>query len=148
MSYRVRTAEAYKIHIVYNVLIEPIVSVRDQKEVSVFRCDFTTLPVEMPAAKRSSHLVIDTGVAYSWTVSQLQDLLYGTESADGRLLTPAEILEIFEDNSIVRVTDHGDGSFTVSGPDYAVYMLDETTFGIDWPSAVYIDEDTYTVRSL
>jgi hypothetical protein len=65
-----------------------------------------------------------------------------------RLPDPQEIFDIFEANSILRVVDNGDGTFTVTGPDDAITMLDDTTFEIDWPSVVVIDSNTYEISSL
>lgn len=147
-SYRVRTAKGYRIHLVYNALLTPIATTREQLGPSTLSASFTTLPTEIPTSSPGSHLFVDTGVAYSWTVAAVERILYGDEFSDSRLPSPAEILTIFEENSIVRVFDHGDGSFSVDGPDSAVYMLDSTSFAVNWPSAVYIDSDTYTIHSL
>jgi hypothetical protein len=148
LSYRVMTDKAYRIHLVYNVLLGPPSITWGQRDVSSYRWNFTTVPVEVFGALPSAHLVVDTGVAYSWTVAALEDVLYGTDSAAPRMPTPTEIFEIFEENAILRIIDHGDGTWTAIGPDSVVSMIDATTFEIDWPSANYIDAVTYTVSSL
>ena len=148
LSYRVPTQTRYKIHLVYNVRFSPEGILRKQSETASFSWNFTTKPVSVPEAKASAHLIVDTDKAYSWTVSSLEDLLYGNESGAPRLPSPAEVFEVFEENSILRVIDNGDGTFTVDGPDSAIQMLDLTTFQIDWPSAIYIDASTYKISSL
>lgn len=144
LSYRTET----KLHILYNVLVSPSPSANEQRETGIFSWPFTTRPIQMPEGQRSAHLVIDTSIAYSWTVTALEEILYGSSAEDARLPDPTEVLAIFEDNSILQVIDHGDGSFTVTGPDDAITMLDETTFQITWPSATYLDAETYTIHSL
>lgn len=147
MSYRGGVPGNQKIHLVYNVRLAP--SAFDyQKESDLFRWDFTSLPVPVPEAARSAHLIVDSSVAYSSTLSQLENVLYGTEAEAPRLPTPAEVFAIFEENAILKVTDHGDGTFSVEGPDTVITMLDSTTFQIDWPSVVIIDADNYKISSL
>lgn len=144
MSYRV----ASKIHILYNVLVSPSPSARVQNETEIFSWPFTTKPIEMPEGHLSAQFVIDCDLAYSWTVEALEAVLYGSDAEASRLPTPQEVFDIFEENSILQVIDHGDGSFTVTGPDEAIQMLDATSFQITWPSAEYVDAETYTIHSL
>lgn len=148
LTYRTQSAHGHRIHILYNVLTEPLVQQHQQTEVSSLMWSFSTTAVSVPGCRPSSHLIIDTTNAYSETVLALEDLLYGTESSEAHLPTPDEIFEVFEENSILRVVDHGDGTFTVTGPDAAIQMLNPTTFEITWPTAVYVNESTYTIRSL
>lgn len=143
-SYRVGS----KIHLVYNLLLQATESNFEQTNALVYSWGFSTKPVAFPEIPRMSHMVIDTSIAYPQTVSDFEETLYGAEGMFPRFPTPAEVLEIFEVNSILRVYDNGDGSFTVEGPDEAIVMLDPTTFEITWPSAIYIDSETYTIRSL
>jgi hypothetical protein len=137
---------------VYNVVVSPSVYIYQQTDSESYSWDFTSLPVEIPlswyGAVRTAHLIIDADVAYIETLAALEDVLYGTDEEDPRLPFPEEVFQIFEDHSILIVTDNGDGTFTVTGPDSAIIMLDPDTFQITWPSAVYIDADTYTIHSL
>lgn len=147
LSYRIRTAASYKIHLVYNVGLTPTKHDYIQTEPSTFSWDFTTLPVAIPNARPSAHLIIDPTMAYPSTIQDLEDVLYGAAFSIPRMPTPAEVFDIFEANSIVRIIDHGDGTWTATGPDNVISMLDATTFQIDWPSAVYVDNETYTIHS-
>lgn len=144
MTYRV----ANKIHILYGVLVSPAPSARAQNETEMFNWPFTTKPIDMIDGRRSSQLIIDCDLAYSWTVEALETVLYGSDAEAPRLPTPQEVFDIFEENSILQVIDHGDGSFTVTGPDEAIQMLDATSFQITWPSVEYVDAETYTIHSL
>lgn len=144
LSYRVGD----KIHLVYNILVGPTTLNSQQLDTEPFSWDFTSLPVSVPGVRMSAHLVVDASKAYSWTIASLEDILYGSESTTPRLPLPEEVLNIFDINSILKVTNNGDGSFTVEGPDDVIQMLDPTTFQITWPSAVYINGESYTLSSL
>jgi hypothetical protein len=142
------TATGYKIHLVYNAVVKPSSVVYSNDAAATFKWDFTSIPVLIPDVALSAHFVIESSTAYSSTVAEIEDLLYGTESTDARLPSPSEIFEVFEKHSILRIIDNGDGSWTAIGPASAIVMLDSTTFQITWPSAVYIDAESYTIRSL
>jgi hypothetical protein len=148
LSYRVKTADSYKIHLVYNILVSPTTHMYEQEDTIPFSWDFTTTPAPFPQARPTAHFVIEASDAYSWTLEALENVLYGDESTPPTMPSPLGILDIFEENSILQIIDHGDGTWTAIGPDDVVSMLDATTFQIDWPSAVYIDATSYTVRSL
>jgi len=151
-SYRVLTAGQYKLHLVYNAIFAPSARVYDQSANVLYSWDFTTLPVVVQGGwvetGRTAHLVVSADTAYSSAVSDLEDVLYGTATSDPHLPTPDEVLAIFEANSILQIIDNGDGTWTAIGPDDAITMLDVNTFQIDWPSAVYIDANFYTIHSL
>jgi len=148
LSYRVMNEDNYKIHLVYNISISPPGISRKQFESDTFKWDFTTKPVVIPGAKMSAHLIIDSSKAYPWTVKDLEDILYGSDSQSSQLPSPQEVLDIFEINSILRVIDNGDGTATISGPDEVIQMINTTTYKISWPSVVQIDPVTYTISSL
>lgn len=148
LSYRVGAGKNHKIHLVYNVLVAPSSFDNHMVEAQPFNWSFTTIPVEAPEGLHGAHLIVDTAFAYPSTIADLEDILYGTEESLPRLPLPDEVLEIFEENSILRVIDNGDGTFTVIGPDEAVVMLDADSWEITWPSAVYIDAFSYTLSSL
>ena len=142
----------YKIHLVYNALASPTErsykSLGESEEAILFSWGISTKPILIPGASVSSHLVVDTTKAHASTVAALEDILYGTEEILPTLPSPNAILDLFEANSILTVTDNGDGTFTVTGPDEAIQMLDPTTFQISWESAVVIDETSYRISSL
>jgi hypothetical protein len=148
LSYRVMSGSSYKLHLVYNVQISPGGISREQRGTEPFSWDFTTKPVGIPDGMMGSHLIVDSDKAYPWTVEAIEGVLYGSESESPRLLTPQEVFEIFEENSFLRVVDNGDGTFSITGPDEVVLMLTTDEWEVTWPSAEYIDADSYTVQSL
>jgi hypothetical protein len=148
MSYRVETGDSHKIHLVYKALLAPASREYVQRDSSIFSWEFTTRPQFIDGRQATAHLIIDTAVAYTETVAEIEEFLYGSDTEMARLPTPEELLGIFERNARLKVVDNGDGTFTVTGPDEAIQMLDPTTFQITWPSAVYIDPESYTISSL
>lgn len=144
---------AYRIHVVYNALAMPTqmdtsTINSDGLDVTPFSWGISTTPIEIPGAKPAAHLIIDTSIAYPAAVQAIEDVLYGVDGVDPRLPEPQELLDILERFAILVIIDHGDGTWTAIGPDDVVYMIDDTTFEINWPSAVYLDADTYKVSSL
>ena len=141
----------YLIHLVYNATVFP--DDREHATVSsdlnpfVFKWNFRTAPTEF-GRLIGSHLIINSRVVHDHTLEALEDILYGTDESDPRMPTPEEILELFESGSTLRITDHGDGTWTAEGPESAIEMISETMFMITWPSAIYLSSDTYEINSL
>lgn len=151
MSYRVKTEHGYLIHLVYNCTVAPA-SVNykthgDTPDPTIFDWTVTTQPMDVPGDRQASHIIIDSTKVYDWVLEGLEALLYGNENTIPQLPTPTEILELIEHTAILTITDNGDGTWEAEGPDDVVYMVDDSTFEIDWISAEYIDDVTYTVQT-
>lgn len=151
-SYRTLTDKGYKLHLVYNATAKPssksYSTADDSTEAMKFSWSLTAAPVEVPDAKESSHFVVDSTLTYSWVLTRLESLLYGSETGDAKFPTVDELIAIFEEGSILRITDHGDGTFTATGPDDVVKMLDSITWKIEWSSVVPLGNETYQISSL
>lgn len=142
----------YKLHIVYNALASPSdrsnQTVTEDVELSTFSWNITTKPRPVQGASYSSHIVMDTRTTWPWVVEAVENLLYGTEDTPPTLPSPEELIALFKDNALLKITDNGDGTWTAEGPDEAIQMISASEFQISWPSATYIDEDSYTISSL
>ena len=147
MSYRTTIENESLLHLVYNILVAPSDTSWKHETPVEFSWDFTTRPTNVPEFKASSHIVVHTGISNQDALATLEDILYGSEVAVARMPSVAEVKTIFEAYAQLVVVDNGDGSFTVTGPDSAITMLDATTFQIDWPSAIYIYSDTYRIST-
>ena len=95
-----------------------------------------------------SHVVVYLERANPSAVAELESFLYGTDSEDPRWPSIAWVVESFEARTILRVIDHGDGTWTAIGPPEAIKMVSPTEFEISWPSATPIDGASYTISSL
>lgn len=146
---------AYKIHILYNALAGPSEktheTLNDETDPSTFSWEISTRPVKFEDAafgvKYGAHLVLDSRVVYPWALEVVENVLYGTETTEARLPTPQELLALFVDNALMKVTDNGDGTFTVVGPDQAITTAGDM-FTINWESVVPINEDEVRISSL
>lgn len=142
----------YKLHLVYNAIFtsqnREYLSISEEDDTTRFNWDISTTPIAVPNARPSSHFIVDSTKVYPGIMDEIELILYGEDVVDPRMPSVPELLNFFEDNAILKITNHGDGTWTADGPDDVVYMLDETTFEIDWESVVYINEETYSVRSL
>lgn len=146
----------YKIHLVYNALAAPSNrtnnSFSDSPELSTLSWFISAVPpiLSGEAFKPSAHFVVDSRFTPGEILAELEDILYGDVSADARFPSQAEVLGLFEANAILRVTDNGDGTFTVEGPDTAITDdgSGDGSFSITYPSAIFIDAVSYTISSL
>lgn len=142
----------YKLHLVYNAIAFPDSSIYatlgDASDLSTFSWSLSTKPFHVPGFRATSHLVIDSTKVYAWVIPLIENLLYGTDSQNPKLPAITEVLELFEKNTLLRIIDHGDGTWSAIGSDDIISMIDSTTFQISWPTAVYIDEVSYRISSL
>lgn len=140
-----------ELHLVYNALLatsdQAYDTIKQTAEPSIFTWNLVTTPVKIPGFKATSHLIIDLDSTYSTVLAGVENVLYGTDSTEARLPSILELLDIFEQGSVVRIVDHGDGSWSAIGPDAYVHMIDANSFEIISPTAVYLDDHTYRISS-
>ena len=141
-----------EIHLVYQATIAPstdkYASVADNVDTLAFSWNFTTVPQDVDTARPTAHLVVALDYADPATISDFEAMLYGDDDNDPFLPDPGTVVDLFESHTTVRITDNGDGTWTASGPDTAVFLTDSTHIEINWPSAVFIDANTYRIYSL
>jgi hypothetical protein len=110
MSYRTKVGNdlnpeaGFKIHLVYGALAAPsekaYATINDSPEPIGFSWDFSTTPVEVGTIdgvdyKPSATLVIDSTEVEAAALTNLLDMLYGTEGTDPELPQPAEVIALF-----------------------------------------------------
>lgn len=143
---------SYKLHIVYDVRVIftelPHTTISDTISPDMFTMTMTTTPSVLRGFKPSSHFIIDTSKTHPWVLEELEKVLYGTDGQDPRLPTTEELRDIFEDGSILTITDHGDGTWTADGPSDVIQMIDDTTFSITAGSVIFLDLTTFQVSSM
>lgn len=153
LSYRVTLDQGYELHIVYNVRArfrdESWDSLSNNIAGTLFLWDLASVPVQIDDIRASAHLVINSNHADPEALALIENTIYGTNTSDPIMLSLEQILAIFEAHAIFVVVDHGDGTWTATGPDDWFEMLDSTTFQIDVPYEVahYLDASTYTLRT-
>lgn len=150
-SYRTQLGpDAHRIHLVYNVLVRD--DQRDWKTIaerpdpSLFGWDIYSASEPVPGAGPGSHLTMEAPRDPT-VLNEIEDILYGTETTEPRMPDPAEIIELYEAATLLRITYNGDGTYTATGPDDMVQVLADGSFQINAPSAFLLNEDIFVVNS-
>ena len=95
------TDYGYKIHIVYGAKAKPSgrdnATVNDSPEAITLSWECSTTPVDVPGGKPTAHLVIDSTKTDAGKLASLEKLLYGSETADPKFPTIAEVIELMKD---------------------------------------------------
>ncbi len=92
------TDAGYKIHLVYNATakISDFVNqtAGDNPGVSPYSWEISAIPEVIPLHAPTSHFVVDSRKISSTLLRRLEDILYGTDSDDPRLITVSELLSL------------------------------------------------------
>lgn len=139
---------AYRLHLVYNAIAGPsqrsYVSMGGSADNAAYSWPVTACPPAMDAYRPTPHIVIESLDTPAELMTAIEDILYGTAEVAPRLPTPQEIFDL---GFGITVTDNGDGTFTISGPDEFVYLTDPDEWEVISPNAIFLDADTYTISS-
>jgi hypothetical protein len=142
---------AYKLHVVYNALVSPSErsnsTIGDAVDPDEFSWKVTCKPPLMPGYKPTAHVILDTRTTDASVMTAIEDILYGTDEDQARIPTVEELIEAYDAISTLTITDNGDGTWTATAPFDVIRMLDSETFEITSPTAIFIDEETYTISS-
>lgn len=142
---------AYKLHLIYNVLAAPsnraFKTTGGNTQVDDFSWVLTSLPPVQAGYQRSSHIILDSRVLDPSILSAIEDIVYGSGSASSRLPELTELADLIDTGNVLIVTDNGDGTYSMTAPVGSLYMLDSSIFQLTWPTAVFVDANTYTVTS-
>lgn len=153
LSWRVMVGpgDDYEIHLLYSAKASPTglthKTFGGSSDAETMSWSISTRPIIFNSMS-ISHLIIGSYDLRPGALAELEETLYGGFITDPRLPDIQDILDIVEKHAIFKVTDNGDGTATISGPDDAVYALDATTWRLDWSSVVQIVGETYRLSSL
>jgi len=90
---------AYKIHLVYNALAAPTsrayATIGGATDPVKLSWSITTKPPGITGFRPTAHLVIDSRTTDPEVLSDVEDLLYGTDSTDASLPTPDDLIALF-----------------------------------------------------
>lgn len=141
----------YKIHIVYNALAEPsnntYNSIGEDIDPIEFSWSVVTKPPLTAGHRRTSHVVIDSRTTDRNVMRTVEDALYGSDENLPYLPTFDQLIELYDAFFVFVVTDNGDRTYTVSGPDEAITEFGDFYLEFDWPTVVEVDPVTYTISS-
>lgn len=149
LSYQTGDDKTGRIHLVYNAVAIPTdlewLSISDKVDPTLFKWVLKTKPISFTGIKSTPHFFIDLSVVPESLISELKDILYGTDSTPARLPSLLEIYNILQEGTLFTVIDNGDGTWTMIGPDEFVEYLDPDTFEITWGLIDVIDANTYEI---
>ena len=85
----------YKIHLIYGALAKPTqknyATINDNPEAITFSWELSTTPVAVPNMRPTACITIDSTKVGSDKLKKIEDKLYGTESEEATLPTPAAL---------------------------------------------------------
>lgn len=88
----------YKLHLVYNALAAPSEkahsTTNESPDAMTLSWELSTTPVEVPGAKATACLTIDSTKTEAAKLTALKDILFGSENNEARLPLPAEVITI------------------------------------------------------
>lgn len=139
------------LYLVYNPLLylntSSYATDSDSTSVTTFELNGTSKPTKLRSLL-TSRLLVDLATASPSAVTQLTEILYGTDTNEPRWPSIEEVEEVFESNTLLRIIDHGDGTWSAIGPDSAIKMVSPTEFEITWPSAIPLTPTSFRISSL
>jgi hypothetical protein len=99
----------YKIHLVYNALAAPsekqYTTYGESSDPSSLSWSLTTLPPSLTGMKPTAHFVIDSRTTPDGLLEAIEDILYGSPSADSRLPLVSELISMFQSQGPLRRTN-------------------------------------------
>lgn len=91
-------AYGYKLHLIYGAQASPseksYETINDSPDAITFSWELNTTPVDVPNLKPTASLVIDSTKVDATKLAALEEILYGSETAEARLPLPAEVAQI------------------------------------------------------
>lgn len=144
--------QAYKIHLLYNVLAIPSTKVYQTLSLDVDPADFeweiSALPEEIAGFRPTAHVIIDSRKLDPYLLLDIEELLYGSATQDPVLPSLVGLITYVQKWGRLVITNNLDGTWTASSPVPGVIeMLDADTFQITTDTATYLDADTYEISS-
>lgn len=141
----------YKIHILYN--LTAVASDTDYETLSddidpiEFKWALSSRTERLDGYAPTAHVIFDSRYLSQVRMDRLEEILYGTETSDPWLPSLSVLYELIDNAYLVTIVDNGNGTWTATGPNDLITMLDATTFEIESDGVTIIDPDTYTIES-
>lgn len=146
-SYREKTRASYRIHILYNVKLQPNDKAYIYDEATVATYSFVAKPVLLSRMRPASHFIIDAPAMDPLLLMELEERLYGSVAIDAYIPDIETLLSLFPKDNVIIVTDFGDGRFEIEAPDHILQMVAADTFEIDHDDVKLVGDGAYTVES-
>lgn len=92
--------DGYIIHLVWGATAKPseqdYETVNENPDAMEFSWECDTVPVTVEGFKPIAHMEINSLKVDAGKLKQLEDMLYGTDSAESKLPTPKEVIDLFQ----------------------------------------------------
>ena len=142
----------YKIHLLYNLTAIPsqksFQSFSNDPNVTMFEWSITGIPGEVSGFRPTAHIVFDTRFMGPLLLEDIENTLYGDDLNAANLPTISTLTSFISAWVIIRIIDNGDGTWTATGPNNLITILNATTFQIIQANAEYLDANTYVISDL
>lgn len=137
----------YKLHLIYNALAQPSSrnnqTLNDNPEPNTLSWDITTAPPRMMGYAPTAHMVVDSTKTPPEMLSNLENILYGTDINPPKLPSQIEMLAFFGAYVPFTVTDLGAGEYSAQGT--AVAIATPATFTIFHESVTNNGDGSFTI---
>lgn len=156
LTYRTRIGNdvdldlGYKIHLLYNLTVisdaKAYNTIANQVDPITFSWTVNGVPIVVPRFRPTAHIILDTTQLPDGAIEAIEDILYGTDITNPRLLEVEELLDLADGvASAIHIVDNGDDTWTATGPATLITMTDESEFQIAEVNSTVVDPDTYSI---
>lgn len=149
-SYR-SGGESGKLHIVYNILAtcsdSSYSAIDSNISYEAFSFEFFTTPTQSKDWVPTAHFIIDLDKIYPGVSTTIDDILYGSDSRIPYLPNPIDLHDLFYDASLFRVTDNGNGTWTVVAPDSGAHLIGSDIYELSWESVEILNDDEFQMKT-
>lgn len=158
LSYRTRVGNDVDadagdyIHLFYNLTVKAkdksYQTTTDNISPEEFEWDISGIAEEVAGFSPTAHITINTSTVDPTLLASIEEILYGSDSADASLISMTALLTMigFPDLLAIKIVDNGDGSWTAIVDD-SLITVGADYFEIENANAFMIDSDTYRVSS-
>jgi hypothetical protein len=141
------------IHIFYNLTVKlkdrSYQTIGDSISPEDFEWDISGISEDVSGFSPTCHITINTSTIESGLLEDIEEILYGSESADASLISMQALLTLigYPELLAIKIIDNGDGSWTALVYDEDLATVGSGEFEIDNANAYMVDSDTYRVSS-
>jgi hypothetical protein len=142
----------YKIHILYDLTAIPTTRTYETMGSTVnpseFEWQITGIPRQLSGFKPTAYLIVDSRKVSSWFLSDLEEVLYGSDDTDPFLPAMESLAAYIRNYDRIVVIDNGDGTYTVATDQTGAIVENiDGTFEVVNANVTILDADSYEISS-
>lgn len=144
---------SYRINVLFNVRAAPsdatYATATNTQAPTQFGWDITAVPEEFAGYPPSAHLVFDSASLPTDILEAVELILYGGTTADPRMPSYIDLMELLSTHYELEIVDKKDGTFIMIDLDDDNLAVNPTTrlVTVTGADTTTIDDDTFTVKS-